>query len=527
MSGGKLSPRQKMINMMYLVLIALLAMNVSKEILKAFHLMDVSFTQTGKSLNAKMQASINGIEAEVAKQGEKAKPYAIRAVEARKLVDELTKYLDEQSAAIVTLGGGRVEKDEMGLGIPELAKPDDTEKHANYFSSESRGLGNGIKLRQKIEQTRIKLAALLKATPGDTSFKIPASFYEEINSSPDLKISDYKDMDGKSKPWEVTVFVETPLAGAVTNISRLKNEAINMGNAVVGKLQQSINADDIKIDRMVAMVNAPSSYIMSGSTYEADILLVAASSTANYQITVNGSNLAVTGGVGKYKAGASGASQNRVAGTIVLGDKTYPFAQEWTSFLPAATIAAEAMNVLYIGLQNPIAVSVPGVAPGNVTAVMSGGSMISKGAGKYEATVSAGNKEAIVSVTAKIGDGSSRPMGSTKFRIKRVPDPTPKLGTQTSGEASAGSLRFQGQVVVVLDNFPFDGVKYIVNSCEIMVMHRNKPPEFQKCPGGIIPGGGMKSIVPGDKVIVGNIRVSGPGKKNDLLSGNIVIDATQ
>ncbi len=70
------------------------------------------------------------------------------------------------------------------------------------------------------------------------------------------------------------LLVETPLAGAVTNIARLKNEALNLGNNVVSKLQQSINADDLKFDNMVAMVNAPTSYVMSGSKYEADILLV-------------------------------------------------------------------------------------------------------------------------------------------------------------------------------------------------------------------------------------------------------------
>jgi len=523
MAGGKLSPRQKMINMMYLVLIALLAMNVSKEILKAFHLMDVSFENTGKSLKVKMKAGVDGIQAEVGKQGSKAVPYYNRAKEAQKIVDDLVSFMDKTIKEIEGPGG---REGDMIAGKKELTKPDDTEKHANYFTSESGGLGNGIKVRKKIEESRAKLVALLKATPGDTLFKIPASFYEDAERSSDLQISDFKATDGEKITWQKMLLVETPLAGAVTNLTRLKNEAMNLGNNVVGKLQQSINASDIKIDRMVAMVNAPSSYVMSGTSYEADILLVAASSTANYEITVNGSPLAVTGGVGKYKAPANGAGAHKVTGTIKLDDKTFAFDEEWTSFLPAATISADAMNVLYLGLDNPISVSVPGVNPSNVTASMSGGSLIPKGAGKYIAKVS-GGREAKISATAKMPDGSTRPMGGIDFRIKRVPDPTPKLGTQTSGNSSAANLNVQNRVVVILDNFPFDGVKYSVNSCEIMVMHRNKAPDFVKCPGGLIPGGSLRVVVPGDKVIVGNIKVTGPGKSNDLLSSNVVIDATK
>lgn len=525
MAGGKLSPRQKMINMMYLVLIALLAMNVSAEILKAFHLMEVSFENTGKSLEAKMKASVQGIQAEVAKQGEKAKPYAERAVKAEKLVGEITGYLNTTISEIEELGGGRKEEDEMGVGKPELNKPSDTEGHANYFIDvEQNGKGKGKELRKFITEKREELVSLLKATPGDTVYTMPKSFYEEVNTSADLKIADYKGREGEPKSWENTILVETPLAGAVTNLTRMKNEAINLGNNVIKALQQGINADDIKIDRMVAMVNAPTSYVMSGSQYEADILLVAASSTANYEITVNGSDLPVNGGVGKYTAQASGAGSHTVSGTIKLGDKTFPFSQEWTSFLPAATISATKMNVLYIGLDNPIEVSVPGVAPGNVSVSMSGGSLAKKGGGKYIARVR-GGKEAVIRASAKMPDGSTRSMGAVPFRIKRVPPPVASLGSISgSGRASVGSVRQQTRLFVYLPNFPFEGIKYTVNSCDVSVMYRNKPPVNKRVSGGNV---GSLPAEPGSKVIVGGIRVTGPGRNNEIIPGSIVIDVTR
>jgi len=520
-----------MINMMYLVLIALLAMNVSKEILKAFHLMEVSFDNTGASLNSKMKASISSIQAEVKKQGPRAKPFANRANEAQKLVDDLVKYLNDQSKAVEKMAGGRSRKDASGNDdhTSELAKPDDTEKHANYFASKKEdGQGNGIILRKKIEETRKALIKLLESDANatdSTGMKIPAAYLKEMEASSDLLTTNYKDADKKEIEWEVMLLVETPLAGAVTNIARLKNEALNLGNNVVSKLQQSINADDLKFDNMVAMVNAPTSYVMSGSKYEADILLVASSSSVNYEINLNGGGtVPVTGGIGKYTAGASGAGSHTLAGEIVLpGKKPFPFKAEWTSFLPAATISATKMNVLYIGLPNPIEVSVPGVAPGNVTASMSGGSLSNKGGGKYVATVS-GGKEATIRASAKMPDGSTRSMGAVPFRIKRVPPPTASFGSITGGSASVGKVKGQNKLFVYLQNFPYEGITYTVNSCEVSVSYKNKPPLTKRTNGGAI---GRLPVEPGCKVFIGSIRVTGPGRSNELIPGGIIVSVTR
>jgi len=527
MAGGKLSPRQKMINMMYLVLIALLAMNVSAEILRAFHLMEVSFENTGKSLEAKMKASVQGIQAEVGKQGPKAVPYAERAKKAEKIVAELSSYLDKISVEIVDGVGGREELEEgqsNGGNKTAIKNAGDTEGHANYFQSKEKGgQGHGAEVKKMIEQKRAELVRLLKATPGDSTFLMKTSEYDEVLKSSDLKTEGYTNEEGIEKSWEETILIEGPLASVVTNMARMKNEAVNMGNTVINKLQQGINASDIKIDKMIAMVNAPSSYVMSGSKYEADILLVAASSTANYEITVNGSNLPVTGGVGKYTQNASGAGSHKVAGTIKLDDKTFPFDAEWNSFLPAATISATKMNVLYIGLPNPIEVSVPGVAPGNVTASMSGGALSNKGGGKYVATVR-GGKEATIRASAKMPDGSSRSMGAVPFRIKRVPPPTASFGSITGGVASVGKVKGQTKLYVYLQNFPYEGIKYTVNSCDVSVSFKNKPPISKKVRGGAI---GRLPVEPGSKVSIGGIRVTGPGRSNELIPGGIIVTVTR
>lgn len=529
MAGGNVSPRQKMINMMYLVLIALLALNVSAEILKAFHLMEVSFENTGQALQAKMKSSVDGIQAEVAKQGPKAVPYAERAKKAQSIVKELNGYLDKISKEIVENAGGRKVDEEGGSteAVPAIANAGDTEKHANYFeSTEKGGQGHGAEVKKMIEQKRAELVMLLKSDPKDTVFKMPKADYDEVLNSSDLKTDGFKNEEGVDKTWESTILIEGPLASVVTQMSRIKNEAVNMGNTVINKLQQGINADDIKIDKMEAIVNAKSSYVMSGSKYEADILLVASSSTANYKIQLNGgSEIPVQGGVGKYTAGASGAGGHTVSGNIIMeGKDPFPFSAEWTSFLPAATISATKMNVLYIGLDNPIEVSVPGVAPGDVTVSMSGGSLSRVGNGKYVAKVST-RGEAVIRASAKMPDGSSRSMGAIPFRIKKVPPPIASFGAiKGSGSASVTKVKSQTKLFVYLPNFPFDGIKYRVNSCEYSVVYRNKPPKVKKVRGGNV---GVLPAEPGSKVIIGGIRVTGPGRNNEIIPGSIVVDVTR
>ena len=155
MASGKLSPRQKMINMMYLVLIALLALNVSKEILKAFHLFELSFNNANKNTDLKNKDVMAGFEANMndpAKKGRTEQWYKL-AQEAQKVSKEFNDYVEKTKNDIVIGAGGR--KDEKAE--EELTQPDNMEKHANYFVN----IGNGKKLQDKIEETRKKLVKIL------------------------------------------------------------------------------------------------------------------------------------------------------------------------------------------------------------------------------------------------------------------------------------------------------------------------------------------------------------------------------
>ena len=155
MAGGKMSPRQKMINMMYLVLMALLALNVSAEILKSFYLFERSFNTAAMSIDSKSQGTIKALEKALGEKPEKTKPYMDRAKAAQKTTKEFVDYLDGITKKVEGWYDGR--DPETGA----LVSPDQMEDHARYFTVDNNG-ANGKEFQAKINETREKLAGYLK-----------------------------------------------------------------------------------------------------------------------------------------------------------------------------------------------------------------------------------------------------------------------------------------------------------------------------------------------------------------------------
>src|SRR5450631_3389737 len=153
MAGGNLSPRQKMINMMYLVLTAMLALNVSAEILKAFHKVEVSMDRAGVNVNAKNINTIKSISDYHSKNAGDIIGTDVynKSVQCKKIADDCVKYVSDLKNLLIENADGRKEKDPNG----ELEKPDNIELHANYLIVQ----GNGAKLKQKIDETKSKLLA--------------------------------------------------------------------------------------------------------------------------------------------------------------------------------------------------------------------------------------------------------------------------------------------------------------------------------------------------------------------------------
>jgi len=311
--------------------------------------------------------------------------------------------------------------------------------------------------------------------------------------------TDKKDMEGKLKAgldlpdgvengvkagWEVVNFYHLPLAAVIVNLTALQSQITNAEVDVVSKLLSAVSATDFKFDKLQAKVIAPSSVLIQGDEYKADVLLVASNSTSNPKILLcavdtskndgetdprlnkndPGKEIPVSGGVGKYKAGTGSTGEQKWSGVIQVekpagGFNYYPFAASYIVTPPALVVSPTKMNVLYIGVPNPVDISVPGYAPELVTPNISGGSISPDPAkkGSYIVTCPAGSKEANISVSVKQGSANKPMQGGYKFRVKPLPDPVAKVGGKESGGVISKSLLLaSGGVAAVMKNFDFD-----------------------------------------------------------------------
>jgi gliding motility-associated protein GldM len=518
MASGKLPPRQKMINMMYLVLTALLALNVSKDILKAFHMVEVSMMKSGKNIDDKNNMTMKALEKEMSINAEKTRPFYEKAQQARKVSKELTDYLDNIKTMLVKQAEGRKD-DEDNHALPEaereLAQPDNIEKHAFHFIKKDGG-AESKKLKEKINSTREALLKLLS----------PA---EQKDVKTDLYTPDPPSHGGQKQAWESEMFEHAPLAAVVTMIEKIKNDCKNTESQVLDLLAKGINKDDIKFDQTIAVaVPTKGTVIPIGGEFEAEIYLAAYDSKKNNEMFVNGRAIDVKDGKGLFKTNPSSEGEQKLKVVVnvrkpdgSVEEKTAELA--YTAFKGMATISAEKMNVVYIGLDNPIAISVPGSAPEQIIANCVGGRMIpvSGQKGHWNLQVDGGKEvEIIASVRSK--DGTVKRVESKKYRVKKVPSPTPMVGKIINSSATPSEIKGLPYVVCDLADFAFEGIRYKVLSFDAILTRKGGDPiiangvQGQTLPGNIVNG--VSGARAGDMLIISNIKADAIGTKIGVVN---------
>ena len=513
MAGGKMSPRQKMINMMYLVLMALLALNVSKEILKSFHLFEKSFNAAAENIDSKSQSTMKALAKAMSEKKNKTEPYMNRALAVQKETDEFIKYIDDLNDKIEEWYGGREEQKEGESGVTALISPDQMEKHAKFYTENN--YAEGFAVAKRINDTREKLASYLKPkAPGltdSTSIK-DNKLYKEVYSTSQLSA-------GTDKQWVIESLEHNPAAGVTALLSRIKNDAQTLEATVLEKLAQQIDATDYKFDKLEAKVMAKSNYVMAGENFEADILLVASSSQSNPDIMVGETAINVEDGVGKYVAGASGVGIKTFAGKIVLngsggGEKQeFAFDGEYTVFKPAATIAATEMNLLYKGIDNPMSISVPGFAASDVKISAPGLKLVSKGGGLYNATVPSSTSREVTITASITKDGKTKTVGSEKFRVRSLPQPTAQLGGIPNDGLPKGKAAVGAQTSIIASmgaGFAYN-LNYRVEGFKMIIAYKRKPPVMASSNSGVLTSqmkGMMKSASAGDRILIEGIRAT-------------------
>ncbi len=504
--AGKETPRQKMIGMMYLVLTAMLALNVSEEFMNAFKLVNDGLETTTSNFASANKITYDAFESAVKNDPKKAGPLYEKAQLAQKYSTELDSYVRELKTIIIEDAGGIDE--ETG----DIVKRSDMEIATQVMIAKKKG----IELKEKILETRKELLELVD--PADRN---------NFNFSLDAA-QPAQDKEGVRKTWESKNFEGVPVTAAITLLSKIQNDIKNAEADVVSYLLSKIDADDFKFDQLEATVVAPTSYVLVGQPYEADVFISASSSTQNPEIVVGGRPVPVENGKGKYRIVPTQEGFIKWGGVInVKGPdgaiKPYKFEAEYQAAKPTAVVSADKMNVLYIGVDNPISISAPGIAKEKLKASISGGGTLSGGNGKYIVKVTTPGK-VMITVSGEVEKGQYKQLGGMEYRVKRVPDPVAKVGGIVSGNMSANQLKTQRGVFAVLENFDFD-LKFTVKKFEMTVIRaRQDPLRLVSNSAALTPEmvNALNTISPKDKVFFDEIIASGPDGTNRRLNGVVI-----
>ncbi len=404
-SVTKLSPRQKMINLMYIVLTAMLALNVSSDVLDGFTQVEDGLARTNTNIEQRNAAIYNQLEAFAMQNPQKGQVWFDRASTVRARSTELYAYIDSLKLMIVKEADGP-----DGI-LSDIQRRDDLEAASVVMLNPVSQRGKH--LREAVEAYRDFVVTFI----GDTVKR--RSIMETLSTEPFKR-------PGIAIPqtWEEAKFDTQPTVAAITLLTKLQNDVRFAEGEALSNILASIDAGDVRVNELNAFVIPNSRYVMRGGKYSASIVLAAIDTTSRPQVFVNGHLLNNDRGLYEFNAGSTGTFDYSGYILVTHGDGTetrHPFSSSYTVMEPTATVSATMMNVLYAGINNPISISVPGVPTSSINATMTNGSLTRNGDAWVAKPTNVGS-EAVITVTANI-DGSNQTVNTTSFRVRKLPDP--------------------------------------------------------------------------------------------------------
>lgn len=492
-------PRQKMINVMYLVLTAILALNVSNEVINAFKVVNTSLMTSNANITNSNNTLYKSLEEKLSKpeSHDKAVIWEPRAMTAKKLSGDMMTYIDSLKAVLLKAADLRMKWNDKLKDSVEDYRADNLDASTRLFETK----GEGPKLKARLDQYK---KDMLNIDP-----TINAEFQNifPVNTTPPPS------QEGKQKDFTQTFFHMTPTVAALTILSKFENNIKNAENMVVTYCHNQIGAVEVHMDQVGVLVGQNSNYLMPGQQLQITAGVGAYSSAAAPKISINGSNVNVTNGQGTYTTTVSGAGEQSVNVNVSFLDEnknlvTRSVPVKYTVGRPGgAAVMLDKMNVFYIGVDNPVTInSGTGWDKTNVTMTPGTGSIkLAGAAGKFIVRVSAvGNTT--INVTA---DGKTSPF---PFRIKRIPDPMLKVGPSAGGRMQSVVFKNQQFCRADLENFDFDA-RFNVLSATVYFSGAN----FPSVTTATISGGSLAGLsaqlakcIPGTSINFDNVRVQGP-----------------
>lgn len=496
-------PRMAMINMMYLVLTAMLAMNITKEVLNAFGIINDSIERSNTAITSKNQTIYDGLQEQMndSKIAHKVKPWNDLAIQVKTETDDLINYLNSLKDSVIIISGGKTVNDQ---GDSVIANIENIDASPNFFINRK----HGTALKERLEKYKQNILGFL---PEEGKKIFEGNFPLEVQ---ELK----KDPDNNpSGDWVFGTFNNVPVVASVALLSKFQNDAKNSEAMVLEYLKSQIGVDDYKFDKLEPVAVPNTSYALAGQDIEAKILLAAYNSQVNPSITSSAGAVKVENGVGTLKFKANGVGLQTVRGTIVTEkngqQEKYDYNFSYMVGTAGASMGLDKMNVMYIGVDNPVSLSASGYNIEDVDLVMPGDvSRTSTGKGKYIVKVTKPGSFTY-NIVAKDRTGGRANVGSGEIRVKRIPDPIAQIMKKTGGTIPSNQIKVQQGISTELPGFDFD-VKFEVLSYNFMAARKGQDVEQALNNRGPYFSSKVKDILnlvrAGDMVIFNDIKVKAP-----------------
>lgn len=423
---------------MYLVLTAMLALNVSADVLEAFTKVQQSLSSAIIGFERKNSETYNEIEMAYSLNENKVGATRDKALKIKDKTLELSKFIDSLKVKMVKIVDG------PDGDVDNIKARDNLDVGGQIMLVE----GQGKELKKRLSEYRDLVVSYIN--PKDSILR--ATIEHSLNTdNPPAH-------DGEFKSWESAQFESTPLAGVVTMLTMYQVSILTSESDVLRYLVASVDAESFKFNKLEALIIPDSKYVLTGDQFKARIMLAAVDTTLKPAIIANGRQVKYDGLFGIYTEPATKVGIHKIRGVINYissSGQTLPrtFETEYEVADPAVVISPTKMNVFYLGVDNPVSIAVPGMSADLLQPEISNGEIIKQGNDYVVRPKNVG--KASVSVYAQIGN-TRKLLQNQEFRVKAVPDPVAKIANQKEGKIARNKLLAAGKLTVELENFDFD-----------------------------------------------------------------------
>ena len=414
------TPRQKMIGMMYLVLTAMLALNVSTDILNGFTMVDSSLHSSIAASDSRNKRLYQDFDALLQKNQTKTQTNYNKAQEVKKKADELFLYLQNFKDDLASMADGRGRVNSM------RANGEDPTLHI-INNSDCDVTGTYALVGGKAAQLKDTVGAYCRFITDmiDVKDSLLANTLQATLATEKT----FNAHDGVWVDWEVGVFDGMPIGASMAVLSKMQNDVRTTEGQIVQYLMDKTDAGDVRVNKLSAYVIPTSNYVLKGGEYSAQIILAAVDTTQKPTYHIEGQEQFINEhGIYRFKTSQVGPKKYEGYISIINDDEEIrlPFWSEYTVAEPAVTISNKDLNIMYRGYDNKFSVSVPGVPDEKIRLLVDGvvkNPTTTKGGKEW--TIVPGEKadKIVLKVEAEL-DGKWQTMGTSEYRVKQLPPPT-------------------------------------------------------------------------------------------------------